>query len=67
MENEKATTGENTLARCISDCEKMVIIHALRRTGGNQADAARILGTNRRILARKISKYAIDCTQLKSE
>ncbi len=67
MDDEKIISDESTLARCISDCEKMVIVHALKRTGGNQSDAARILGTNQRILSRKMSKYEIDCTQFESE
>lgn len=58
---------ENKLARCISDCEKMVILHALRRAGGNLSDAAQMLGTTKRTLAGKINKYEIDCTQFESE
>ncbi len=63
MDRKKIISGENTLARCISDCEKAVILHALRRTAGNLSNAARILGTTKRALAAKIHKYDINCTE----
>ncbi len=65
MDNDKTCLQKNALERCLWDCERTVIIHALRRTGGDAADAARILGTSKRILAGKIHKYEIDCTQFK--
>jgi Nif-specific regulatory protein len=65
MDNEKLNTGENILERCVVDCEKAVIIHALTRTKGNQSAAARLLGTTRRVLDYKIHKYGIDCEQFK--
>ncbi len=65
MENDKSVTGENVLERCISDCEKMIIIHALTRTKGNQSAAAKLLGTTNRILRYKVHKYEIDCEQFK--
>jgi len=67
MDNDKTSAGENVLERCGPDCEKVVIIHALKRTKGNKSDAAQILGTSKRVLARKINKYEIDCTQFASE
>jgi len=67
MDNDKLNTRENMLARCVSDCEKTVIIHALKRTKGNRSDAAVILGTTKRVLAGKIHKYEIDCTQFESQ
>ena len=63
MDNDQLTTGKNVLERCGSDCEKLVIIHALKRTKGNPSDAANILGTTKHILAVKIHQYEIDCTQ----
>jgi Nif-specific regulatory protein len=65
MENNKLNTGENLLERCVVDCEKTVIIHALVRTKGNQTAAARLLGTTRRILDYKIHKHGINCEQFK--
>lgn len=67
MDSDKTYTRENSLERCVSDCERTVIIHALRRTKGNPSDAAEILGTTKHFLAGKIHKYEIDCTQFKSE
>jgi len=54
------------LERCVVDCEKTVIIHALVRTKGNQTAAAKLLGTTRRILDYKIHKYDIDCEQFRN-
>jgi DNA-binding NtrC family response regulator len=63
MDNDKTDARKNVLERCGPDCEKLVIIHALKRTKGNPSDAANILGTTRHILAVKIHQYEIDCTQ----
>ena len=67
MNNDKPCNGENVLERCVSDCEKTVIIHALTRTKGNQSAAAELLGTTKRILTYKVHKYGIDCEQFKEE
>lgn len=66
MDQDKTYAGESTLERCVSDCERAVIIHALRRTSGDASAAAEILGTTKRVLAAKIHKYEIDCTQFES-
>jgi DNA-binding NtrC family response regulator len=63
MGGDNTYTGGNALERCGSDCEKTVIIHALRRTKGNESDAAELLGITKRVLADKIRKYEIDCTE----
>lgn len=63
MDNDKTYAKETTLERFVSDFERTVIIHALRRTKGNTSDAAQILGTSKRVLTGKIHKYEIDCTQ----
>ena len=65
MDNDKSDRRENVLARCVVDCEKTVIIHALTRTKGNQSAAAELLGTTKRVLAYKVHKYAIDCQQFR--
>jgi Nif-specific regulatory protein len=67
MENNKSDTSENVLERCVFDCEKAVITHALARTKGNQSAAARLLGTTKRILAYKVHKYGIVYEQFKGE
>jgi Nif-specific regulatory protein len=67
MDNDKLNTRENVLARCVIDCEKAVISHALVRAKGNLSAAARLLGTTKRILAYKVHKYGIDFEQFKRE
>ena len=67
MDNGKTSASASALERCVSDCEKTVILPALRRTKGDAVAAARMLGTNKRVLAGKIHKYEIDCTQFESE
>jgi Nif-specific regulatory protein len=63
----KENAQQNVLERCVFDCERTVIIHALIKSKGNQSAAARLLGTTRRILTYKIHKYGIDCEQFKKE
>jgi len=65
MDNDKPSTRENVLERCVFDCEKTVIIHVLTRTKGNQSAAAKLLGTTKRILTYKVHKYGIDCQQFR--
>jgi Nif-specific regulatory protein len=65
MENDKLDAKEDVLERCVSECEKTVIIHALARTKGNQSAAAELLGTTKRILTYKVHKYEIDCEQFR--
>jgi Nif-specific regulatory protein len=67
MNNDKLNTRENVLARCVIDCEKAVISHALVRAKGNLSATARLLGTTKRILAYKVHKYGIDFEQFKRE
>ena len=65
MDNDKLESGENVLERCVFDCEKTIIIHALTRTKGNQSAAAELLGTTKRVLRYKVHKYGIDCEQFR--
>ncbi|MGV8057283.1 MAG: helix-turn-helix domain-containing protein [Smithellaceae bacterium] len=67
MDNSRSNTEENVLERCVSDCEKAVIIHALTRTKGNQSAAAMLLGTTKRVLAYKVQKYSIDCAKYRGD
>ena len=43
----------------ISYLEKMLVINALKRTQGNQIQAAKLLGINRNSLRRRMEKYGI--------
>ncbi len=44
----------------LEDREIAAIHHALRQTGGNKVQAAKVLGISRRTLYRKIDRYGID-------
>ncbi len=46
-----------------SQSEEDAICDALRRTGGNKAKAAKILGIDRKTLYRKLEKYTIDAAE----
>jgi Response regulator containing CheY-like receiver, AAA-type ATPase, and DNA-binding domains len=67
MDKDKLNTGENVLERCVFDCERAVISHALVRAKGNLSAAARLLGTTKRILTYKVHKYGIVYEQFKCE
>jgi Nif-specific regulatory protein len=67
MDKDKLNAGENVLERCVFDCEKAVISHALVRAKGNLSAAARLLGTTKRILTYKAHKYGIEYEQFKCE
>ena len=65
MNKDKLNTGENVLERCVIDCERAVISHALVRAKGNLSAAARLLGTTKRILTYKVHKYGIAFEQFR--
>jgi Nif-specific regulatory protein len=59
--------NENDLLRSnVADFEKHIIASALKRTGGNQSEAAKQLGTTKRILMYRIQKYGIDIHEFRS-
>jgi len=60
MQVKDACPGEDLLKSNIADFEKHIIISALKRTGGNQSEAAKQLGTTKRMLTYRIHKYNID-------
>ncbi len=43
----------------VADFEKRMIAQALERTGGNQSEAARLLGVTRDVLRYSLSKYGL--------
>ncbi|MFH1360655.1 MAG: helix-turn-helix domain-containing protein [Candidatus Omnitrophota bacterium] len=49
----------------INDTERILIEEALKRSRGNQVDAARILGVNRNTIRTKIRKLQIGTTSYK--
>lgn len=50
---------ENVHELIMSKAEKPLLIQILRRVGGNQVQAAKILGINRNTLRKKIKLYGI--------
>ena len=44
----------------LHDVERTVVVHALARTKGNVSAAARLLGTDRKALERRIERHKID-------
>jgi two-component system response regulator AtoC len=51
---------EMPLDKAISALERMMIVRALERSGGNKAEAARILGIHRQLLYAKLKELGIE-------
>ena len=60
MATKDSFTENDLLRDNVADFEKHIITSALKRTGGNQSEAAKQLGTTKRILTYRIHKYGID-------
>lgn len=43
----------------MGECERILLTHAMRRTGGNQSEAARYLRMNRNTLMKKLKQHQI--------
>lgn len=56
---------KNTFDNMVASYEKELITEALKDAGGNQSEAARILGTTKRIVQYKIQNYGIDYRRFK--
>jgi transcriptional regulator with GAF, ATPase, and Fis domain len=61
MTTQNSGVGEDLLKSTLADFERHIIVSALERCAGNQSEAARQLGTTKRVLAYRIRKYGIDC------
>jgi two-component system nitrogen regulation response regulator GlnG len=60
----KVSEGETNLYdRVIDEAEKLLLTRVLRMTGGNQVEAAKILGITRTTLRSKILKLGITISQ----
>jgi transcriptional regulator with GAF, ATPase, and Fis domain len=66
MQIADSCTGGDLLKQNTTDFEKHIIVSALKRTGGNQSEAARQLGTTIRILTYRIHKYNIDINEFRT-
>ena len=51
--------GEDVYARCLEEMERRVLTRVLQHTGGNQVQAARLLGINRGSLRAKMRALKI--------
>ncbi len=56
---------KNTFENMVASYEKELITEALKDAAGNQSEAARILGTTKRIIQYKIQNYGIDYRRFK--
>ncbi|MDI6743004.1 MAG: helix-turn-helix domain-containing protein, partial [Smithella sp.] len=59
-DRESHRKDRNKLSSVVETQERLLIIDALKESGGNQTKAARILGTTKRIIQYKISKMGLD-------
>jgi Nif-specific regulatory protein len=65
MKPQRTAIHRDFLKSLVADYEKKMIFAALARTRGNQSQAAKLLGTTKRILTYKVHKYAIDTEQFR--
>jgi len=65
MTPEKKKQGK--LSSLVSAYERSLIVDALKDAKGNQSQAARILGTTKRIIQYKIENYGIDVKRFKNK
>ena len=63
--SEKKEHGK--LASLVNIYERSLIIDAMKDAKGNQSQAARILGTTKRIIQYKVEKYGIDTKRFKTK
>ncbi|HHT9124025.1 MAG TPA: sigma-54-dependent transcriptional regulator, partial [Candidatus Wunengus sp. YC63] len=59
MNNGKDFSLRDTVARCVEHAEKKLITEALKRTGGNKSQAARILKIDYKTMHYKVKNYGI--------
>jgi len=57
----------SSLASLMNAYERALIIDALVSTQGNQSQAAKLLGTSKRVIHYKIHKYGIDPRRFRME
>jgi Nif-specific regulatory protein len=68
MKMESAEKKEHgKLASLVNTYERSLIIDAMKDARGNQSQAARILGTTKRIIQYKVEKYGIDTIRFKTK
>ncbi len=65
-ETEAKAIAGGTLEELVTSYERDLIEEALKYAGGNQSEAARRLGTTKRVVQYKTDKYGIDYTRYRS-
>lgn len=60
MGMKASAVAEDLLKSHVADFERHIVASALERAGGNLSEAARQLGTTRRIIMYRVRKYGID-------
>ena len=65
-DNDLRGMRKDTLDDMVGLYERDIIIDALKDAGGNQTKAAEILGTTKRIIQYKVTKYDIDYRRLRN-
>ncbi|HOO56764.1 MAG TPA: sigma 54-interacting transcriptional regulator [bacterium] len=67
MRSGSRAEKRGSLEEMVIAYERDLIIEALKYSGGNQSAAARELGTTKRVIQYKISKYDIDCDRFRAK
>jgi Nif-specific regulatory protein len=62
---DKKGSLPNNFDNMVASYEKEIIVEALKDARGNQSEAARLLGTTKRIIQYKVQKYDIDYRRLR--
>jgi len=60
LREKEAKAAGGTLEEMVTSYERDLIEEALKYAGGNQSEAARRLGTTKRVVQYKTEKYGID-------
>ncbi|MDP6581233.1 MAG: helix-turn-helix domain-containing protein [Vicinamibacterales bacterium] len=63
----KDSRSRVSLAEAVGAFEKHLIQEALKKTGGNRVQAAKLLDSTGRIITYKVKKYNIDCRQFRQD
>ena len=66
MESQDIISDKDLLRINVESVEKHIITSVLKRTNGNQTEAAKQLGTTKRKLNYRVHKYHIDTDQFRS-
>ena len=67
MSSGEKYINQDLLRENVESFERHIIVSALKRTNGNQAEAARQLGTTKSIFSSRVRKYKIDYKKYKPE